>query len=248
MKNQVFEKWVTGAEKQLLLRPGKRNFSKSLSTLLTVIAGAGKTFVLSRSITISFTDMRSRVIDALKDRFKDDEKVAVIYFCLDHEAQQQQTFVKIISTLLKQLLHSLPILPSSLKTFYDQHSSARSTPEPQGLPRLTEIFEICGNDFKTVYIGCDALDECTEGTLTNILFFIQKCSDKPSLKVIATSRRHPSRVHDLLRRDGTLHIEIDDLDIKNFLQKSMDEPTTSHISVVMKSEIVNTLGKNAQGM
>jgi len=142
LKHEIFEKWNTDPDKHLLLCPGKRIISLVFAD---DNSWSGQNFRPVNFFSI-VTDVRSRVISFLEERFKE---VAIVYFYLDHEAQQQQTSIKIMATLLKQLVYSLPILPSVLKVFYDPHSSARSAPEQQDLPRLTELFfEICAKDFQ----------------------------------------------------------------------------------------------------
>jgi hypothetical protein len=129
-----------------------------------------------------------------------------------------------------------------MKTFYEKTLIRRPSPESQDLSHLTELFfQIRHQNFKTVFIAVDALDEIAEHTLTDVLSFFEKCSSTQSIKVIATSRPNHSQLQSFQTRPKPCQaIAADDSGVRNFLETYTD--AIPSLSLAMKQAIVNQVG------
>ena len=132
-----------------------------------------------------------------------------------------QTTVNLIGGLLNQLLATLASkIPEEMYAVYEQkHYRERRSAE---LSDLTSMYRLACQKFSRVYIGIDALDECKDSTVTELLEFLH---DVPSsVRIFTTSRKHIKKQIES-QFEGTLEITIEasENDIRAFVESKISE-------------------------
>ncbi|KAL5088041.1 hypothetical protein Trisim1_007209 [Trichoderma cf. simile WF8] len=158
LNSKEYQDWLS-TSKQKLFCPG--------------IPGAGKTI------------LTAIVVDNLLIRSLDDSTVGVAYYYCNFKRQDEQTAVRIISCLLRQLCASQTPLPDVMKTFHKKHATISTRPS---LEVISVALQSVASIYSKVFIAIDALDECqpTERSL-----FLSKLFDlqaKTEINIFATSR------------------------------------------------------------
>jgi Heterokaryon incompatibility protein (HET) len=139
------------------------------------IPGAGKTIIASS------------VIDHLLKL--QNTAVGLAYIYCNYNRQADQTIIKLLAAILKQLLQCRPSLMElpAITLMYEQHSGRNSKPS------LQEVISALGTvvkKFSTVYIVVDALDECSDrdGTRGHLLSRLRDLQRETDLRLMFTSR------------------------------------------------------------
>jgi hypothetical protein len=164
-----------------------------------------------------------------------------VYF--DYKDQETQNGKNIAASLLRQLAARLKHLEPNLERTYDDLTHRCQKPEFQTLVELLT----CNKEFQSSYVILDALDECSESQLPEILELIRQLSaPESSFKVLATSRHHPRKVQVLFQSAPTVDITAREPDIQNYLKAKLREEDT--MTPELNDMIMSKLVSNAQGM
>jgi len=192
------------------------------------------------------TNGRSMIIASLQQLSRDGDIHAVVYYYWQQALQDVQTPVAFISSLLRQLLSELNTVPPKLEALYEE--SLCSHPEPKYFSPLADIFLDFCDTFprNSVFIVIDAVDEVSKDTLQLVVQFFQKCSAKPSLKIVATAR--PRGDLEYIFTPGgqdSLRIDRASSDIKAYLEKQLKE---KDFDPEQKAAIVERVSENSNGL
>lgn len=167
-----------------------------------------------------------------------------MYF--DYKDQQNQTAEKVVRSLLKQLLSSLPLdgFPYEIEAAFEASNNG-STLTPD-MSTLTEMFVTACGHFSAVFVMIDALDECNPEQLENVFSLIGAFRAAPSVKVFCSSRPHVARISEQFVGDAVLRILAHDCDLENYLSKRLGNEWK--LSPHLKTEIKERLISRAEGM
>ena len=167
------------------------------------------------------------------------DAIAYIYF--DFKNQEAQTVDKVVRTLFKQLLLHSNSIPPDLEEVYDDCHSRQQSPDRDFFNR--QLVSTAAT-FSSVYIMFDALDECTSGTLEDIIGVIHKLKDG-GVKVFCTFRPNLIDLGGRLNISNIQSIGAHDEDVRNYLSIRLNKEWRHDKS--LGNEVIDPLVKGAHG-
>ena len=191
----------------------------------TGIPGAGKTI------------LTSVIVQNVCNNFHGNSTIGIAYIYCESGRHAEQKILDIITNLLKQLAHHVP-LPSEVKDLYKKHKRNHSRPS---LPDMLDSLRCLGKRFSRVFILIDALDECDISTLVNLCHEVEA-------NLFATSRMIP----DIIQKfKGSISLEIraTSKDIQNYVGGCMRIlPSFVENNFDLQDKIKTTISMLANGM
>lgn len=171
----------------------------------------------------------------------------VAYFYFDFSAEDEQTPVQILSSLLKQLLLHLEVIPVPVKQHFDRSIMKGQMPQ---VNELQELLLSIPKVFNAVYLVIDALDECKVGDCrTEILRAFQ--AFQTSMKLLVTSRPHIEDLTDSLAYASQVKLRAVESDIRDYVYQKLETRKIKKIlgkDENLKNEIVTSIVEGAHGM
>ena len=184
------------------------------------------------------TSYSSLAIDEIICSRRSNAAIAYVYF--DYKNREIQTGDYIVRTILKQLLVQLKTIPRDVEATYDDCCSRLKQPEKTFF--VQQLLSMVAR-FGSVYVLLDALDECTDATLENIIHLICQLKDS-EFKVFCTFRPNIITLSDKLNvLVHTIHAH--DEDVRNYLSIRLKKEWLHDESFL--PEIIDQLGKTAKG-
>jgi Cdc6-like AAA superfamily ATPase len=185
-----FKTWLNGTSETLFC-PG--------------IPGAGKTMLASIVV-----DYLSKMIRA--------EDVGIAYIYCTYRNRLEQTPIRLLASLLKQLLLERRFIPESLKKLYENHIH-KST-----FPALDEVYNILHSEmgrYSNVFIVIDALDECADDGAHEILLSkLNALQTTNPLNLMVTSRPI-LKIKQKFQKGIQLEIRASSTDVQKYLEGQM---------------------------
>jgi len=220
LRSTEFQEWINH-NKQTLFCPG--------------IPGAGKTM------------LASIIIDYLGDKFQNDGNIGIAYAYCNFRRQREQTPLKLLTSLLKQLVQGKQSIPEDVRDLYESHRRKGKRASLDEIVRL--LYSVLAGCSKS-FILIDALDECqavnrSREKLLTALFDLQ---DKTGAHVFATSRFNPDVVK---KFEGTLTLEIRATvqDVRKYLDGQISRlPSFASRNLGLQEEIKTQITKAVDGM
>jgi len=172
---------------------------------------------------------------------------SVVYLYFDYKKQLDQTPLKILQTLLYQLLAAHSHVPPQAAGLRQRLESGKGLPGWQELK--TTFINLC-NATTDPFVVFDALDECDgESNRCSILELIRELKTSKA-RVLITSRPFPPDINDLLSDCRQLIVEASEADIGAYILDQMNRSAQSSVLVdqVLKGEIVASITAKSQGM
>jgi hypothetical protein len=213
-------------------------------------ASSGKeSRILNRCTNSHVFIISSSTVSHLEQESQSDG-VPVLYYYFNFREPATQTCENFLRSILRQLLHSSPNIPSALQTLYQRYSNGTRRPSTKD---MIKCFLDVVETMKEVRLLGDAFDECNEwNDLWHLLsqISLRKCS---SLHFMFTSRPEYSireAVHalNIPSIDLSLYKSID-RDIASFVSESLQyNPRFSRISDEGKELIRDSLFIRANRM
>ncbi|KAA8892763.1 ankyrin repeat-containing domain protein [Sphaerosporella brunnea] len=156
----------------------------------------------------------------------------------------------VLCSLLKQLVLQMPEFPNALEVLYD------SLVKSEKRPGLEEIFALLVGGvrtaFESVYIVCDALDECDPQTQRSALLPLLKRMAAQGCRVLVTSRPHPEDIQDAFSEDaGKIELLAQAEDLRSYVQARIDSSGRARRIIRgsrYEDEIISELVSSAKGM
>jgi len=133
-------------------------------------------------------DVSSLVIDDLGDRIGG-QNATVACFYFDFAAQNEQSPVSMLGSLLKQLVCGQEEIPKEISRAYQGQKNVIGG---RG-PRLSDVVKMLqtASSKKSTFICIDALDECVAGHRVKILDSLNQILEKsPGTRIFMTGRPH----------------------------------------------------------
>ena len=136
----------------------------------------------------SNTACSSLVVDRLCDKVKE-QNATVACFYVDFAAREEQSPKNMLGSLLKQIVGGLEKIPDEIKKAFQSYKRLIGG---RGL-RVPEIVEMLQTvtSLRRTFICVDALDECVESHLPEVLDSLKRILEKsPNTRIFLTGRHH----------------------------------------------------------
>ncbi|KAK4066325.1 hypothetical protein Trihar35433_6752 [Trichoderma harzianum] len=159
LDSKVYQDWLS-TSKQKLFCPG--------------IPGAGKTI------------LTAIIIDNLHTRSLDDPTVGISYHYCNFKSQDEQTAVKLMESLLKQLCSYQRSLPDVVKAVHKKHTGKKE--KRPSLKDISNALQSVVSIYSKVFIALDALDECQPKERSLFLSELFGLQARAEINIFATSR------------------------------------------------------------
>jgi carboxypeptidase C (cathepsin A) len=188
--------------------------------------------------------MASIVIDHLKSEFGNDRMVATVGVYCHFKNETHQDAMGILRALLKQLVQRSTYPSMSIKALYEQGLSS-----PLTLQDVSDALTEAIKAFNRVFIVMDALDECQDSSLSELLPAIFAIQEACSASFLATSRP-VAEIEEQFGQNQSLEIRADTNDVLLYLEANV--PKVLRRSIVenqkLKKDIVGTISQAVDGM
>lgn len=189
---------------------------------------------------------RSIVIDELKSSLSNPE-MPLAFFYFDHQDQNQQTINGTLSSLLRQLVETLPEIPKSVTDAYKRVQGSQYSLPLQELEKT--IVEITEQAPRT-YIIIDALDECDEsGYRRAFMRFLDHVKQKRAVRLFVTSRPYLQDIHAALHMHPQIVVRARSADLRAYMLQELNQAGVDDIAdEILAMKIIDTIINRARGM
>ena len=183
----------------------------------------------------------SLVIDTLCEQARR-EGVVVLFFYCDNRAQESQSAVNIIGSLLRQFALGAAGIPEGINSAFEE-SRQRGGKRLQ-LPDIVELFVKTISSIERAYICIDAADELLPQDRSEFLNALgQIIREVPNTRLFLTGRPHIRGEIEKGLMEGaySINIVVDQGDIARHLSRKMDDENaqdTDAMTEDLKSDIL----------
>jgi hypothetical protein len=191
----------------------------------------------------------SVIIDHLQDRVVHTGG-RVLYFYFDYPKKSEQTPLKILATLLKQLITTDQGVPEGASKLFENIVSGKGLPSWNLL--VNAFIGTCAHS-EEVFLILDAMDECDEHkNRSDILDLLDRLEEQSQLRILITSRSYPSDIKEAFAEYPEIVIQASDSDIHTFLSgmilNSRRRWVKRVISGGLRERIIHEIAGKSQGM
>lgn len=178
---------------------------------------------------------------------QDTDASAVLYFYFDYKKQSEQTPLKVLQTLLRQLLATYTSVPKEAENMFKGITGGRGLPSWKDMKLV--FIDLC-NSRSSLFIVFDALDECdasaNRGPIVELIKEIKKCR----ARLLVTSRPYPPDIDKLFGDCSQILVEASDSDIRAYVldQIARSEEMSAMIDRTLREKIVQSILAKSQGM
>ena len=214
-----FQTWLNST-KQTLFCPG--------------IPGAGKTM------------LTSIIVKHLETRFgqRSGSTVGIAYLYCNFRQEQEQRFIDLLASLLKQLVQGQPCLPKSVQSLYEEHQNKRTRPLCDEISKTLHSVTL---GYTKTFIVVDALDECQSLERRQLLSEIFKLQASAEVNIFATSRFIPEITDKF--KSPSLEIRASEEDVRKYLSEHMQRlPLCVLMNQTLQEEITTSIINAVDGM
>lgn len=184
---------------------------------------------------VRLTFARCAMVNYLESKFPNGD-VGIAYIYCDFTKRTSQTPELIFASILQQLAYRRPNLNSRLESVY---KDCRRELRRPSLAELHSALISVSEEYNTVYIVFDALDECDEQVQRkDLLASLRQISQAP-FKVLATSRPHPLDIQAAFKEAAVATIHAHNNDIKLHVENKIKEKEST--GVVISSGLAATI-------
>ncbi|KAK4079824.1 hypothetical protein Trihar35433_929 [Trichoderma harzianum] len=196
------------------------------------IPGAGKTIITAIVVNHLFT------------HFRGDADIGIAYIYCNFRQQTEQTAIRLLTNLLKQLAQGQSHLSKDIKDLFGRHQESRTQPS---LGEVTAALQDITKKYSRSFIVIDALDECQELGQLGLLDEVFNLQTKTGVNILATSRFSETIKK---RFDGcpTVEISATDGDILTYLNGQISLRRSNMINGDLQCKISTQLTKASGGM
>ena len=222
--------------------------------------GVGKTFVRyfnmnellrmkEKRQVLTSCDASSVVIDNLCNR-AGGQNATVACFYFDFAAQNEQSLVTILSSLLKQLVFGLDEIPEEISKAYEERKNAIGGQGPQ-ISNILKMLQTISSRRRS-FICIDALDECATEERAKLLDSLdQLLQQSPGTRIFVTGRPHilPEIGRHLARGVTSLSISPKRDDIVTYLRSRLAADTIPDaMDSILEADILKKIPSNISEM
>ena len=194
-------------------------------------------------------NISSVVIDNLCNRARG-QNATVACFYFDFAAQNEQSPVSMLGSLLKQLVFGLEEIPEEILKAYNDRKNAIGG---QGL-QISDILKMLQSTTsgKRVFICIDALDECATEHQVKLLDSLgQLLQQSPGTRIFVTGRPHilPEIGRRLVGRVTSVSISPKRDDIATYIRSRLAADTTPDaMDSILQADILNKIPSDISEM
>ena len=170
------------------------------------------------------------MIDKLLDHFKGESVTVACLYC-DFQDQERQTATNMIGALIRQIVNALKVVPTEIEEAFER---AEREVEGRGLrvPEIVKLLQAALVPVKRTFICIDALDECPEKHLSQLLSSLHAVSQaSPGIQLFITGRPHTRSAVEKYLPGG--------------VQVTPIRPSNEDIREYLEIELKNDLGSEA---
>jgi hypothetical protein len=179
------------------------------------------------------------VIDETIQSHQSNAYVAYVYF--DYKNAEAQTEDFVVRTLLKQLLFSVDLIPRELENVYDERCSRLKSPDNEFL--ISQLLSTA-TKISNVFIMLDALDECSNETLEDMITLIHRFKHS-GIKVLCTFRPILINLRDRLAVSDIYDISAHEEDVRNYLSIRLNKEWLHNKIFIPR--IIDRLAQDVEG-
>lgn len=174
--------------------------------------------------------------------------VAYVYF--DYKEKNQQTPLRVLASLVKQLALPLRHLPAEIEKMYDKLEHQGKQPSLEEL--LTTLIAV-SNSFDRVFLIFDALDECSQKSQRKELLPLFHRMGEGGANLFITSRHYPEDIKRSFCDVAQIELSATRQDIRSYVKEKIREnPRAGGLiqqgGCELEERIVSELISCAQGM
>jgi Cdc6-like AAA superfamily ATPase len=199
------------------------------------IPGAGKTI------------LASIVVDELESRCgnKSDVGIAYIFCSFQRHDDQSQKLESLMASIVRQLAQGLSPLPEIIESLHEKHRIKGTRPS---VHEISIALRFIIGRFSRLFIIVDALDECHNLTISQLLNVIFDLQATENLNFLATSRFIPDIVT-MFQNMPTLEIRAAKVDVMEYLVSNLHKlPLFVSRDPQLQQDIVTSITNSVDGM
>ena len=196
-------------------------------------------------------EISSLVIDSLCERTCKESVVVLSLYC-DYQAQNDQSAVNMIGSLLAQITSGAAQIPLEIQRAFEVKQRGR---QALRLPDMLELLVKTVCPIERVYICFDAMDELLPQNRSELLRALRQIiRDAPNIRLFMTGRPHIRGELDKYLTKGayTIQIAADQGDIARYVSRKMEDDDDYGDPDVMpddlKKDILNTVTEQCGDM
>ena len=213
----MFLTWLHGSN-QTLFCPGS--------------PGSGKTFIAAIVVNYLWKHIQA-------------EGIGVTYFYCDFQKWANESVVRIVATILRQLIEEHSSIPSTVAALYDLYARSRNGPP---LDEIVRALQVVISDYTKIYLVIDGLDECLEHTGFRLLSVCRQLQSTGRVHLMVTSRPQ-YEVLQYFKAAPTLKIRADYFDLRSYVADQISRlPRYEEMSDKLREEIVHRISTQSDGM
>ena len=186
------------------------------------------------------------MIDKLLDHFKGESVTVACLYC-DFQDQERQTAANMMGALARQVVNALRMVPTEIDEAFGR---AEREVDSRGLrvPEIVKLLQAALVPVKRTFICIDALDECPEKHLSQLLSSLHTVSQASSgIQLFITGRPHIRSVVEkyLLGGVQVTPISPSNKDIREYLEMELKNDLDSEaMSPTLKASILKRIPEN----
>jgi len=173
--------------------------------------------------------------------------IVVLYFYFDYGKQTDQTPLRVLQTLVHQILSTHSRIPFPAQEMADDLMKGKPLPSWKDMADL--FINLCSAG-RPVFIVLDALDECDAvANRKPILELIKAIKTSPA-RLVITSRPYPPDVDEVLGDCPQVLVEASDKDIEKYVKEQIEDNVEMRrmLDDELKGLIVKSILQKSQGM
>lgn len=180
------------------------------------VRGSGKTLFCPGIPGAGKTMMAAIAVDHLHAIQTPDVGVAYLY--CNYKSQTDQTTANLLAAILKQLVQDQPSIAQPLSELYDSHQKHGTR---LSLDKTFTALQSVLANYSKVYVVIDALDECPDGTRSQLLRRCRNLQGQTDLRLMATSRHIPDIVEEF-KDMPRVEVRASNADVKRYVVGKID--------------------------
>ena len=190
------------------------------------------------------------MIDSLCERARGENIVVLFLYC-DYQAQQDQSAVNMVGSLLKQIALGAMQIPSEIRRAFELKQRGRQVLR---LPDMLKLLVKAVSSIERVYICFDAMDELLPGNRSELLRALREIiRDAPNIRLFLIGRPHIRGELDkyITEEAYIIHVVADQGDIARYVSRKMEDDDDRDPGLMpddLKHDILETMLERASEM
>lgn len=173
--------------------------------------------------------------------------VPVAFFCFDYQDEDKQSPTAVLSSLVKQLVTTMPDFPRSVFEAYKKYQNSGSLITTEELERLMQ--DVLQRINQAVII-IDALDECDKSRHRKpFLLLLKRLQQISHFRLLVTSRQNFQDITDAFKSYPQITITAHEVDIERYMRQEIELAGVEEIiDDSFANYMIKAVVNKAQGM